>query len=173
MGTAGMTHYLQKMSYDIFGVVDCRDLKCYVYLAPETIGLKNSDHTMSYLHHFITESGAVPQWVKRIHVFLDNAGSTNKNFYVAAFCQVLVQQGVCSFFCLSFMIAGHTKFIVDQLFAKIAVTYNKSDVFNCQDLALVVGKHAEVTVDNRDIVKQWRLKLAQKFTKIAWNSQPT
>ena len=58
--------------------------------------------------------------------------------YMAGFSQELVQQGVCSFFHLSFMIAGHTKFNVDQLFAKIAITYNKSDVFNCKDLASIV-----------------------------------
>ena len=63
--------------------------------------------------------------------------------YMAGFSQELVQQGVCqqgvcSFFHISFMIAGHTKFNVDQLFAKIAITYNKSDVFNCKDLAGIV-----------------------------------
>ena len=81
----GMTYYLQKMSYDIFGIIDCRDLKGYVYLAPETIDPKNTDHTMSYLTHFLTESGTIPSWLKRIHVFLDNAGSSNKNYYMAGF----------------------------------------------------------------------------------------
>ena len=46
------------------------------------------------------------------------------------------------------MIAGHTKFNVDQLFAKIAITYNRSDVFNCENLAGVVERHAKVTIDN-------------------------
>lgn len=40
------------------------------------------------------------------------------------------------------MIAGHTKFIVDQLFAKIAVTTNQMCL--TVKLALVIGKHAEV-----------------------------
>ena len=163
---SGMTYYLQKMSYDIFGIIDCRDLKGYVYLAPETIDPKNTDHTMSYLTHFLTESGTIPSWVKRIHVFLDNAGSSNKNYYMAGFCQELVQQGVCSFFLLSFMIAGHTKFNVDRLFAKIAITYNRSDVFNCEDLAGVVERHAKVTIDNGEIIKQWRERLARKFAKL-------
>ena len=46
----GMTYYyLQKMSYNVFGIVDCRDDQGYVYLAPETIGSKNTDHDMHIL----------------------------------------------------------------------------------------------------------------------------
>ena len=52
-------------------------IACWV-LAPETIVPKNTDHSMSYLTHFLTESGTIPSWVNGIDVFLDNAGSTNK-----------------------------------------------------------------------------------------------
>ena len=64
------------------------------------------------------------------------------------------------------MITGHTKFNVDQLFAKIAITYNTSDVFNCEGLAGVVKRHAKVTIHNGEIVKQWRERLAHKFTQL-------
>ena len=104
-----VTYYLQKMSYDIFGIIDARDDHGYVYIAPENIGPKNTDHTMSYIMHFLTKSGAVPAWIKHFHIFMDNAGSTNKNYFMAAFYQELVQQKTCSFFRLSFMIAGHPK----------------------------------------------------------------
>ena len=117
----GQTYYLQKMSYDVFGIVDSRD-----DLAPETIGPKNTDHTLSYLTHFLTESGVVPTWVKRIHLFLDNACSTNKNCYMVGYVQEMVQQNYFSFLRVSFMIAGHTKFSVDQLFSRISVSYNRS-----------------------------------------------
>ena len=62
-------YYLQKMSYDVFGIVDCRNDQGYVYLVPETIGPKNTDHTLSYLYHFLCESGQVPSWISRIHLF--------------------------------------------------------------------------------------------------------
>ena len=110
----GVTYYLQKMNYDVFGIVDARDDKGYVYMIPETIGPKNTDHTMSYLKHYLTQTGAVPLWVEKIHLYMDNAGSTNKNFYMVGFCQELVQHGLFSSFRLSFMIAGHTKFSVDR-----------------------------------------------------------
>ena len=163
----GMTYYLQKMSYDVFGIVDCRDDQGYVYLVPETIGPKNTDHTLSYLYHFLRESGRVPSWISRIHLFLDNACSTNKNFYMTAFCQELVQQNIFTFFRLSFMIAGHTKFNVDRLFSKISISYNRSDIFNSDDLAAVVCLHAHVVTDAEgEIVKHWREQLGQKFTKL-------
>ena len=155
------------MSYDVFGIVDCRDDQGHVYLIPETIGPKNTDHTLSYLTHYLHESGAVPNWVTHIHLFLDNACSTNKNCFMTAYCQEMVQQGVVNFFRLSFMIAGHTKFSVDRLFPKIALTYNRSDIFNVSDLATVTGMHAHVTIDaDGDIVRQWREKLGHKFTKL-------
>ena len=163
----GMTYYLQKMSYDVFGIVDCRNDQGYVYLVPETIGPKNTDHTLSYLYHFLCESGQVPSWISRIHLFLDNACSTNKNYYMTAFCQELVSQKIFSFFRLSFMIAGHTKFNLDRLFSKIAMTYNRSDVFNIDDLVAIVGLHAHVETDvEGQTVKQWRQQLGQKFTKL-------
>ena len=58
---------------------------------------------------------------------------------MTAFCQELVQQNIFTFFRLSLMIAGHTKFNVDRLFSKIAISYNRSDVFNSDDMAAVVG----------------------------------
>ena len=163
----GMTYYLQKMSFDVFGIIDCRDDKAYVYLVPETIGPKNTDHTLSYVTHYLCESGAVPEWVTCVHLFLDNACSTNKNFYTTAYCQEIVQQGIFSFFRLSFMIAGHTKFNVDRLFSKIAISYNRSDVFNVDDLATIAGMHANVIIDaDGTIVRQWREKFGRKFTKL-------
>jgi len=46
------------------------------------------------------------------------------------------------------MIPGHTKFVPDQLFSKIAKTYNKSDVFTTVELQNVVLQYADVAVDD-------------------------
>lgn len=43
------TYYLQKVSHDIFGIVDHRDEKGTLYLFDERIGPKNTDHTLSFL----------------------------------------------------------------------------------------------------------------------------
>ena len=54
----------------------------------------------------------------------------------------------------------------DRLFSKIAMTYNRSDVFNVDDLVAIVGLHAHVETDVGQTVKQWRQQLGQKFTKL-------
>ena len=132
----GSTYYLQKMNHDLFGVVNHGDSSNAVYLFDETVGPKNTDHTLSFLTHYIH---ALPPWIKRVHLFLDNTSSTNKNFYSMAWAMELIQQDVIEFLCISFLIAGHTKFSPDLLFSKIAQTYNKSDVFNTEELGDIVS----------------------------------
>ena len=69
----GSTYYLQKVSYDIFGVIDHRDATGHCYLFSECIGPKNTDHTVSYIFHYLRSTNNVPGWVKRVYLFLDNA----------------------------------------------------------------------------------------------------
>ena len=66
---------------------------------------------------------------------------------------------------MSFMLAGHTKFSVDQLFSQISQTFNRSDVFTTKELAGVAEAYATVLVDNGDIVTEWRPVL-DKYTKM-------
>ena len=86
------------------------------------------------LAHYVRATGKVPSWVTRIHIFLDNAGSTNKNQYLMSSCMELVQNRVVHYLRVSFMTPGHTKFAPDILFSHIARSYYKSDVFNETDL---------------------------------------
>ena len=60
----------------------------------------------------------------------------------------MIQHGRLSFFRVSFLIAGHTKFSPDLLFSKIAQSYNRSDVFTTLELKEVISQYAEVVVDN-------------------------
>lgn len=49
----GSTYYLQKLSHDILGIVNHATNKSAVYLFDERVGPKNTDHTVSYITHFI------------------------------------------------------------------------------------------------------------------------
>ncbi len=73
----GSKYYLQKLNHDIFGsVTHALDLST-VYLFDEMVGPKNTDHTdVSYLTDYFSE---LPDWIHRVHLFLDNTSSTNKN----------------------------------------------------------------------------------------------
>ena len=75
----GITYYLQKLRHDIFGIVDHATGKSRVYIFDERLGPKN-------LHHYVSD---IPSWVQRIHIFLDNAGGTNKNMYTMAWAMVM------------------------------------------------------------------------------------
>ena len=54
----GSMYYLQKLSHDILEVVN----HATNYLFDERVGPKNTDHTVSYITHFI---GTLPQWIQR------------------------------------------------------------------------------------------------------------
>ena len=69
----------------------------------------------------------------------------------------MVQQGKLDFIRSSFVIPGHTKFVPDQLFSKIAKTCNKSDVFTTVELQNVVHQYAGVV---GNIVSDLRTKLS-------------
>ena len=107
----------------------------------------------------------MPQWVKRLHIFLDNASSTNKNAYMIAWALELVQHKKFDFIRISFMIAGHTKFAPDLLFSKISKSYNSSDVFTTEELSSIAEPYASTNVDDGRIVHDWRGALS-KYTKL-------
>ena len=44
----GATYYLQKLSHDVFGIVDHSDNHSTLYFFDETVGPKNTDHTISF-----------------------------------------------------------------------------------------------------------------------------
>ena len=144
----GWTYYLQKVSYDVFGIVDHRDGSGHCYLFSELIGPKNTNHVISYIFHYLRTINKVPVWVRRVHIFLDNAGSTNKNQYLMGSVYEAVERELFNYFRVSFMIAGHTKFAPDRLFAILAKNYYSSDVFNEKQLVDVYRQHSDVTFDN-------------------------
>jgi len=63
-------------SYDIHGIVNHGTNRSTTYLPDERVGPKNTDHTVSYLAHYISQ---LPEWTRRVHIFIDNTWATNKN----------------------------------------------------------------------------------------------
>ena len=77
----------------------------------------------------------MPSRIKRIHVFLDNTSSTNKNAMFMGLAMEMVQHGILDYLRISFLMAGHTKLDVDSLFSVTAKSYNSADIFHTQELA--------------------------------------
>lgn len=64
------------------------------------------------------------------------------------------------------MIAGHTKFAPDRLFALVAKKFYSSDVFNQLQLINVYEQHSTVTFNDGGIVRSWRDLIAQKYANL-------
>ena len=48
------------------------------------------------------------------------------------------------------MIAGHTKFSPDLLFAKVSQAFTRSDVFSTTELAEIASRYSTVVIDKGD-----------------------
>ena len=159
----GLSYYLQKVSHDILGLVDHRADSKMVYLFDERIGPKNTDHTISFLHAYITQVQLEYPWMTRFCIVMDNTCSTNKNRYMVAWCQEMVEQRKFDYVRLLFLVPGHTKFSPDRLFSSIAHTYNKSDVFNIDELQSLCSLHATSVVEDGSAIFVWRAFIDRKY----------
>ena len=56
----GSTYYLQKLSHDLFGIVNHATNRSTIYLFDERVGPKNTDHTLSLITDYITTQGKLP-----------------------------------------------------------------------------------------------------------------
>ena len=83
----GSTYYLQKLNHDAFGIVNHAQNMFTVYLFDERVGPKNIDHTVSYLTDYLAK---LPSWINRVHLFLDNTSSINKNCYLMAWAYEMI-----------------------------------------------------------------------------------
>lgn len=162
----GSTYYLQKVSHDVFGIVDHREEKGTIYLFDERIGPKNTDHTISLLMRYWETVSCVHPWIQRLAIFLDNATSTNKNKFLFAWAMELVSRGVISHVHISFMIAGHTKFAPDRLFATIGSAYKVADVFTIDELKSLCAPSATTIIESGQNVLTWRDTLGEKYSDL-------
>ena len=67
---------------------------------------------------------------------------------------------------ICFLVAGHTKFTPDRLFASCSKMYNKSDVFNEGELGKLYSQHSQVNVSNGDDIYPWREALKASYSDI-------
>ena len=162
----GSTYYLQKVSHDIFGINDHREEQGMVYLFDERIGPKNTDHTVSFLSQYWETVSDQHPWIKRLTIFLDNATSTNKNKYLFAWAMEMVNKGTISHVHISFMLAGHTKFAPDRLFATIGNAYKSADVFTIDELQALCAQSAESIIETGEKVLAWRDTLGVKYSDL-------
>ncbi len=159
-------YYFQKVSHDIFGIVDHKEEKSIMYMFDERIGPKNTDYTISFLTNFWHTISHEHPWFRRLAIFLDNATSTNKNKYLFPWAMEMVSGGEIDHIHISFMTAGHTKFAPDRLFSITGSAYKVADVFTIDDLKSICDKYAITHIENGDRVLTWRDSLGEKYSDL-------
>ena len=155
-------YYLQKLSRNIFGIVDHSTGKSRVYIFDERLGPKNSDHAISYLHNYLSD---IPSWIQRLPIFLDHTGGTNKNMYTMAWAMEMVQHNKIRYCENKLYDSWPYKILSGSAFFLKLQSFNKSDVFNTAELCKVAEPYASVIVDQGDIVMEWHNCLT-KYTKM-------
>lgn len=163
----GSTYYLQKVSYDIFGLVDHRNDSKSIIIFDETVGPKNTDHTISFLSQYVNGIKLEFPWIDRVRIFLDNAGNTNKNRFLFSWGMEVVSGHTLDHIRFCFLVAGHTKFAPDRLFSSVANQYNREDVFTADELLQICQRFAAVSIEDGSGIFDWRSTLKLKYTDLA------
>ena len=155
------TYYQMKLVCDVFGIVDHSQQKSYTYLCDElAAGSKNSDHTISFFQHFIDTH--IDSWVRNITFCLDNA-RVCKNRYLLAWANELVEQGRFESVRFFYLVVGHTKFEPDRLFASVAKTFYKREVFCIEMLQAIAEQYSTSYLFGADQILQWQSVLEEKY----------
>lgn len=108
--------------------------KGLTYFIPCECGKLNSNHVISAINLHISTN---PSKTTLILSF-DNC-AVNKNKYVIAFCYELVNSGVFAEVQIHFMVAGHTKFAPDRMFAYNTNMIKDKPMYEVIDLVKAVN----------------------------------
>ena len=83
------------------------------------------------LQEIIKDQGKLP---KKLRVFADNCYRENKNRYLFAFLDHLVELGIFEEATIDFLIVGHTGNEVDQLFSILTTEFKSTDMLDVESL---------------------------------------
>ena len=163
----GTTYYLQKVSHDIFGLVDHRSEDSnFIWVFDETVGPKNTDHTIAFLSQYLEKVTTDFPWIRRACIFLDNAGNTNKNRYLFSWAMELVDMHTLDHCRFCFLVAGHTKFAPDRLFSLTGNAYNKADVFRVEELLEICQRFSTACIEDGSHIFDWRSIMDKKYSNL-------
>ena len=144
----GRVYFLSPRKVRGFGVSVDSKMVQYNYMLQEGTGDragKGADSVCSMLHDVIGKQ--VGDQVQHLTMHADNCGGQNKNRIVSSYLAYLVAVGRFESCELSFMVAGHTKFHVDQNFGQIKRKFYSQDVLSMNDLQKVVNESCKASTN--------------------------
>jgi len=120
--------------------------------------------------HYLKADDSNPNW-RVLYLQLDNCSGSNKNKYMLAWAQALVDTGVFDEVVLSFLMVGHTHEDIDQIFSVISKGLKKRDVVTPEDFeqvvrtTLTVAGHKYVHFELLDYQHDYKVWLTPKVSK--------
>ncbi len=133
------TFFERKFGVNPMGVFDEVRGTGTTYLFSQNNGKTNSNHVASILqHHINILKGLLDNREALINV--DNC-AVNKNHIIVAFGVMLVLNKIYDIVELHFLIAGHTKFSPDRMFAFISQLMKSKDIFGIEDILKIFEDH--------------------------------
>lgn len=120
----GQLYYVTGLKFDIFGVHDSNQGETYIFGLPEGHwpNEKNANTVISMLHYAIEVQMVkrhLGSAIKTLRLHADNCAGQNKNRFVLFYLCWRTLMGLNEEVSLYFMVAGHTKNIVDGAFGHI------------------------------------------------------
>jgi len=152
-----------------------REKSHFIYLIDKLqAGHLSSQHTINIMAKYFVHLNdnvdrffeSLPPWITKIHCFMDNTVRTNKNQYVLSFFHHLVEIKRFKQLTVSFLIAGHTKFSVDSLFASTGNIFNNNNVFTLRMLKDILSPHTQVLIFRAENMKNWRDHLSFYYSSL-------
>lgn len=113
---------------------------------------KGANSVISMVHHIVVNQLKRRSNVKHLSAHADNCGGQNKNKTMTKFLAFLVETGLYESVELNFMVAGHTKFIVDQNFGLLVFTLE--DMINVVESSCRSGINKAV-LDTEVTFRRW------------------
>ena len=134
-------------------------------IGPNGTKSHGANSVVSLLHHYFATYG---HGEVECVLHADNCAGQNKNRTVVSYLAWRVIVGLHRRITLSFMVAGHTRCLVDGCFGLVKQRYRKSDTFTLPHLADVINTSATCNVAHTTGVSwyAWDQFLDQHFNKI-------
>lgn len=139
----GQLFFVTGLKFDLFGVHDSNAAKTYIFGLPEGHwpSTKDANTVLSMLHHVvhchITTLHSTRK-IKTIKMHADNCAGQNKNRFVLFYLCWLTILGLHDAVHLDFMVAGHTKNVVDGAFGHVKRKLKTNDARTAREMMELV-----------------------------------
>lgn len=135
----GSTYYLHQLNHNLLGIINHSDGTSAIYIL---MNAQDPITSTMLILDYLCNSGKVPTWIRRLHVFMDNMCSTNKNLHVGLGQWVSPARKILSTFHFLYLVIPNL----------LLTSFSRGDIVNTSELGDNAGQYAHVNMDNSNKV---------------------